>query len=587
MTLFTTDYLEYYLTLVSWIVHNGIWAVLVSSGVFALPFVAIIVQEWLKARAEGADEGNKGVLSAARIENRVFVAIVVVMFAGIPFIDVDLNTIQYDSSRSAQCQVSVPQPTDTGWSQSFSTINNQSAKVPVWWAFMHALSRAVTGASVAAIPCGTDLRQMRMEIDATRIDDPVLAQEVADFSRDCYGAARAKLFMQRPQLDEQQMHDVTWIGSRFFTDTSGYYDTYRSSTPREDWPYDSTRDAGLAQVASGGGYPTCRQWWADGSNGLRARLLGQVDPSLLNRLAGWAGFLSRAEVDDSVIRAIASPRQQKLNQGSVYTDYGGQIEMTDPNIITRAAADVGLAVGSLGYFPAMDAMRQALPMVLALLKMALVICIPVVLMVSTYNLKTLVTVSVVQFALFFVDFWFQLARALDRQHRSRRALRMGLGMEPAAYEFRSGHGPQQCLWRHAVEFRHGDDVHRTALVLGNRLGMGGLRRGRHVARACCWYGRRQSGRRQSRRHGVWRRYEVGIDTQQEEVVPCSFARSHQMDHVDLSDTHRGYRGQNQRARAATLVRVAPIRRYRTPGPQTPARPAARPARKQRRAAAPG
>ncbi len=115
----------------SWIVHNGIWAVLVSSGVFALPFVAIIVQEWLKARAEGADEGNKGVLSSARIENRVFVAIVVVMFAGIPFIDVDLNTIQYDNSRSAQCQVSVPQPTDTGWSQSFSTINNQSAKVPV------------------------------------------------------------------------------------------------------------------------------------------------------------------------------------------------------------------------------------------------------------------------------------------------------------------------------------------------------------------------------------------------------------------------------------------------------------------------
>jgi len=278
MTLFTTDYLEYYLTLVSWIVNNGIWAVLVSSGVFALPFVAIVVQEWLKARAEGADEGNKGVLSAARIENRVFVAIVVVMFAGIPFIDVDLSTIQYDSSRSAQCQVSVPQPTETGWSQSFSTINNQSAKVPVWWAFMHALSRAVTSASVAAIPCGTDLRQMRMEIDATRIDDPVLAQEVADFSRDCYGPARAKLFMQRPDLDEQQMHDVTWIGSRFFTDTGGYYDSYRSSTAREAWPYDDTRDAGLAQVANGGGYPTCREWWAGGSNGLRARPAGSGGP---------------------------------------------------------------------------------------------------------------------------------------------------------------------------------------------------------------------------------------------------------------------------------------------------------------------
>ncbi|WP_066267399.1 conjugal transfer protein TraG N-terminal domain-containing protein [Hydrogenophaga palleronii] len=413
MTLFTTDYLEYYLTLVGWIVHNGIWSVLVSSGVFAIPFVAIIVQEWLKARAEGADEGNKGVLSSMRIENRVWVAIVVVMFAGIPFIDVDLNMIRMDDSRSQQCQVSVPQPSDTGWSQSFTTLNNQSAKVPVWWAFIHALSRAVTGASVAAIPCGTDLRQMRMEIDATRIDDPVLAQEVADFTHDCYGPARAKLFMNRPSLDESQMHDVTWIGSNYFVNTGGYYDTYRAKAPRDGWAYDSNRDAGLTQVPSGAGYPTCRQWWSDGGNGLRARLLAEVDPTLMNRLAGWAGFLSRAQVDDSVIRAIASPRQQKLNQGAVYSDYGGQIDKTLPNIVTRAAGDVGLAVGSLGFFPAMDVVRQALPMVLSLLKMALVICIPLVLVVGTYDLKTVVTVSVVQFSLFFVDFWFQLARWID------------------------------------------------------------------------------------------------------------------------------------------------------------------------------
>ena len=413
MTLFTTDYLEYYLTLVGWIVHNGIWAVLVSSGVFALPFVAIIIQEWLKARAEGADEGNKGVLSSMRIENRVWVAIVVVMFAGIPFIDVDLSMIRFDTSRSAQCQVNVPQPSDTGWSQSFTTLNNQSAKVPVWWAFMHTVSRALTGASIAAIPCGTDLRQMRIEVDATRISDPVLAQEVADFTHDCYGPARAKLFMNRPALDEAQMHDVTWIGSRFFLDSAGYYDTYRANTPRDGWPYDSNRDAGLAQMPSGAGYPTCRQWWSDGGTGLRARLLGQVDPGLLTRLAGWAGFMSRTEVDDSVIRAIASPRQQKLNQGAVYADYGGEIEKTLPNIVTRAAGDVGLAVGSLGFFPAMDVVRQALPMVLSLLKMALVICIPLVLVIGTYDLKTVITVSVVQFALFFVDFWFQLARWID------------------------------------------------------------------------------------------------------------------------------------------------------------------------------
>lgn len=261
MTLYTTDYLEYYLTLVGWLVHNGIWNALVASGVFAIPFLTIVIQEWLKARSEGADEGNKGVLSALRIENRVFVAIVVVLFGGIPFIDVDLSTIRFDASRSTQCQTTVPTPAQTGWSQSFTTLNEQSAKVPVWWFFLHSMSKAVTGAAVAAIPCGTDLRQMRMEVDATRIDDPVLAQEVADFSKDCYGPARARLFMQRPDLDAAQGNEVTWIGSRFFVDTAGYYDRYRSRTPREGWPYEAERDAGLAEVASGGGYPTCRQWW--------------------------------------------------------------------------------------------------------------------------------------------------------------------------------------------------------------------------------------------------------------------------------------------------------------------------------------
>ncbi len=413
MTLYTTDYLEYYLTLVGWIVNNGIWNILVASGVFALPFVAIVIHEWLRARAEGADEGNKGVLSSMRIENRVWVAIVVILFAGIPFIPVDLSAIKFDTTRSAQCQVSVPQPAETGWSNVYTTLNNQSALVPVWWFFMHAISKAVTGAAVAAIPCGTDLRQIRMDVDSTRINDPVLAQEVADFVHDCYGPSRAKLFMDRPTLSNDQVNDVTWIGSSYFQSTAGFYDTSHSSTPRTAWPYDATRDAGLAQVDSGGGYPTCQQWWSDGSSGLRPRLLAQVDPDLLSRIGHWAGFLSQNEVNNSVIRAVVSPQQQKMNQGAVYTDYGGQIEKSLPNVVTRGASDLGLTVGSLGFFPAMDVVRQALPMVLSLLKMALVICIPLVLVFGTYELKAVIAVSCVEFALFFVDFWFQLARWLD------------------------------------------------------------------------------------------------------------------------------------------------------------------------------
>ncbi|TFA85141.1 TraG-like protein [Pseudomonas sp. LAIL14HWK12:I2] len=413
MTLYTNDYLEYYLTLVGWIVNNGIWEMLVASGVFTLPFLVIIVQEWFRARSEGADEGNKGVLSSLRIENRVWVAIAVIMFAGIPFIDVDLDTIEFNTTRSTQCQVDVATPQETRWSNIFTTLNNQSAKVPVWWFFMHSLSKALTGGATAAIPCGTDLRQIRIDIDAARIDDPILAQEVADFSQDCYGPARAKLFMNRPALSESQLDDINWIGSSHLLNTNGYYDAYHSKTPRTSWPFNPVRDAGLTKVPAGGGYPTCKQWWTDGSYGLRTRLLKQIDPNLLFRITQWARFLNMQQAEDAIVRSVVSPRQQTLNQGQVYSSYAGQIDMSASNIAARAASDLGLTMGSLAYFPAMDVVRQALPMVLSFLKMALTICIPLILVVGTYDLKALMTISCVQFALFFVDFWFQLARWLD------------------------------------------------------------------------------------------------------------------------------------------------------------------------------
>jgi hypothetical protein len=413
MTLYTTDYLEYYFTLVGWIVHNGIWNVLVASGVFAFPFLAIVLQEWLRARGEGADEGNKGVLSAMRIETRVWVAVFVIVFAGIPLIQVDLGSIEFDQTRSTQCQVNVPVPADTGWQPAFTELNGQSAQVPLWWFFMHAISKAITAAAVAAIPCGTDLRQIRMDIANTRIADPTLAQEVADFTRDCYGPARARLFATRPNLGPAESRDVTWIGSSTFLNGADYYGDLHSSTPREGFDYDDDRDAGLARVPSGAGYPTCEEWWSDENEGLRSRLLGQVDPTLMERIVGWATFMSREEVDDSVIRAIASPSRQVVNRGEVYPDYGGRIGPSITHVANRTASDIGLTFGSLAFLPSMDVVRQALPIVLSLLKMALVISIPLVLLFGTYGAETVVTITCVEFALFFCDFWFQFARWLD------------------------------------------------------------------------------------------------------------------------------------------------------------------------------
>ncbi|MGV5100277.1 conjugal transfer protein TraG N-terminal domain-containing protein, partial [Pseudomonas aeruginosa] len=124
-----------------------------------------------------------------------------------------------------------------------------------------------------------------------------------------------------------------------------------------------------------------------------------------------AKWLNQDEVTEAVIRQVISPSSQV--KGNVYTDYGGQVGGTVWNGLARAGGTLGVAMGSLAYFPAMDMVRQALPMVMSFLKMAMIICIPMVLVIGTYQLKVAMTMTVVFFAMMFVDFWFQLARYID------------------------------------------------------------------------------------------------------------------------------------------------------------------------------
>ena len=59
----TNSYLEYFLTLLGWVVNNGLWNILITTGLFAAPVAFRLIGIWLKVREEGEDEGNKGALS--------------------------------------------------------------------------------------------------------------------------------------------------------------------------------------------------------------------------------------------------------------------------------------------------------------------------------------------------------------------------------------------------------------------------------------------------------------------------------------------------------------------------------------------
>jgi hypothetical protein len=122
----------------------------------------------------------------------------------------------------------------------------------------------------------------------------------------------------------------------------------------------------------------------------------------------------REVYEEAILRSLVSQRNIQVSQdGRVYPGYGGNLDGTLVNGITRTVSTLGHLVGNIGAFPAFDSVRQALPMVQALLQMALVVCFPLVILFSAYAIKTTVTLSFVQFALCFLTFWWELARWLD------------------------------------------------------------------------------------------------------------------------------------------------------------------------------
>ncbi len=245
------SFLEYFLILFGWVMNNAMWTILGSTGLFALPLVFKVMGVWLKVREEGADEGNKGLLALPRIEHALYVSFVVMLFCCIPLLPVDISTIKFDSSRAKQCGVSVPAPQNSGYSGLVNDFDGRTAEVPIWWYLLHMMSKGTTQAMIASIPCGTELRQMRFDVQNTKLRDPVLLQEVQDFANQCYSRAYFRLKNSNSQLSDATINSVGWIGSDYFLNTSGYYDYYTASTPRNQWPYDSTRDSGYPDTGQG------------------------------------------------------------------------------------------------------------------------------------------------------------------------------------------------------------------------------------------------------------------------------------------------------------------------------------------------
>lgn len=160
-----------------------------------------------------------------------------------------------------------------------------------------------------------------------------------------------------------------------------------------------------------GGYPTCKTWWSDGTSGLRKRVLASFSDNTRKEMQRQ---FPGKQWEEIALRWLVSPRNADLSgAGTTYAVGSSDTTTGVVGNLTRLTSSIGLGLKQAEALPGFDAMKQALPMIQALLLMMIITVIPALMMFSAYDPKTIFTISFALFALQFITFWWELAGWLD------------------------------------------------------------------------------------------------------------------------------------------------------------------------------
>jgi hypothetical protein len=400
---------DIYTTVLGWTLYDRLWEALQATGLAYLPFLAAIVRHfagnWEKSGDQGAEAAIRG------LELELAGMLTVAALAGAPVLDLKVT----DLSHTAACGGQAVQGGQTGtlYDSHFNIGEAGPAREPVWWRAVMGVASGFSNVAIAATPCDHNLRQINYRIDNARIQEADLREQTRAFGDRCFGPARSKFARELRSLPAGfEARDAEWLGSRYFLTTAGFYDDPNPNlaprAPREipGFPYDAVRDADLDPPASGLGRPTCRQWWEDPIQGLRKRLLEQIDPEVLAAAkAAKTGAASDTYVEDAQIRRLVD---NSVTVASKRTEVNGVWD-----VIMGYAGMAGTLAFAAESRATLFALQAAAPIGQSLILMAIYLVLPFVLVFSSYSVPTALLAGLAIFALRFMTALWALATWVD------------------------------------------------------------------------------------------------------------------------------------------------------------------------------
>lgn len=433
--------LSLYTTYLGWQQYELIFQALLHTGIVYLGFLSLayrFLKEMLLANHESAEK----VLNYFLIE--LSILFLICAFFVYPSVALEQKGLSFKPICTANVGItkdSTLKDTGTTYDEVFADVLSDHVKIPIGFAIIQNFISSFTYSTMKVSGCMDSLKAIDADLFSIYLPSKLKQQAMA-FHHDCLIEARSMYFNSsfdestKKKLDLiQKRHggeeDLKWLGSQTFK--TYYYDQLKAKKPVPGFTYaqypnpnlesEAKKDPRIQKKLPHDGYPTCNQWWLK----LRSDLVNLsnqsefLDPhlgqfNLLNRVALYKAkhkisWRSDITAEDYIAKMLLKDNKdlQRNNQQSLMRAHA------ESSYFASSLVTLNQHLKSFTTTPLKrEAIIQSLPIIQAFFYFFLIILTPLILCLSGYRPKALISLLVLYFVTIFVQCLWHYVGWLDR-----------------------------------------------------------------------------------------------------------------------------------------------------------------------------
>lgn len=417
-----TGYLALYTTLLGWQQYQNLWQIALGTGLIYLPFVSIVLTSTIGPfTSMGAKDAAQ--IATRRLVLNMLSAFFVIAVACAPTMPLDPKVLHFSPLCQSNTQPATPGNTGTTYDNALPVPTG--VNIPILWYLVMAFSNGITHAASASLPCMPfDYRELHSQLNLSTIQDPQLKDEVSRFYQECYVPAYSTYLSGQMTSEQQQAvqqslaqngkDDIGWLGSQTFLNVPGFYDSHNAQSPVAGFPFDPDRDIeeGQVQNHSQWGNPDCKTWWSDLQQGLHTQLGNSLPQSVTSAILQMGN--NTQQLQDAAIKTLIT-QSYHASALDKWRGYESLDDQASGDYLSRfVGAPLGIGLESLSFYPKLHLLINALPVIQALMLMAIYMFLALAIPFSSYRTHFIITGMFIIFAITFFSFLWACTHWVDQ-----------------------------------------------------------------------------------------------------------------------------------------------------------------------------